>query len=70
MKFPGADNAIRALSIPFSAEGEIMAATPNTLGVMLLFAGVFLACILWASHGRPGIHDSEEEGPQAPSKPS
>ena len=47
-----------------------MAATPNTLGVMLLFAGVFLACILWASHGRPGIHDSEEEGPQAPSKPS
>ena len=47
-----------------------MATTPNTLGVMLLMGGVFFACILWATHGIPGMHDSEEEDLQSTGKSS
>ena len=47
-----------------------MVATPNTLGVGLLFFLVFLACILWATHAEPGRHDSQEEDLQAMGKPS
>jgi hypothetical protein len=47
-----------------------MVATPNTWGVVLLMAGVFAACILWATHGVTGRHDSEEQDLQAPGKSS
>ena len=47
-----------------------MVATPNTWGVMLLFLGIFLTCIVWATHGSPGMHDSEEEDLQATGKSS
>lgn len=47
-----------------------MIATPNTLGVGLLFFLVFLGCILWATRGDTGRHDSQEEDLQALKKPS
>lgn len=47
-----------------------MVATPNTWGVVLLFVGLFAACIGWATRGTTGLHDSEEEDLQAPGKPS
>lgn len=47
-----------------------MVSTPNTWGVLLLFAAIFLACILWATHGATGMHDSEEEDLQATGKSS
>jgi len=45
-----------------------MGATPNTVGVLLLFAVVFLACILWATHGHTAHADPEEEDIQQPGK--
>jgi hypothetical protein len=56
--------------LPFSAEGEIMVATPNTWGVVLLFVLLFAACILWATHGATGRHDSEEQDLGATGKSS
>jgi len=47
-----------------------MISTPNTLGVLLLFVVVFLASILWATHGRTATTDPEEEDVQKPGKPS
>jgi hypothetical protein len=47
-----------------------MVATPNTWGVVLLFLGLFAACIGWATHGVTGRHDSEEEDLQAMGKSS
>lgn len=47
-----------------------MVGTPNTVGVVLLFVGVFLGCIFWATHGSTGIHDSQEEDLQSTGKPS
>lgn len=47
-----------------------MVATPNTLGVVVLFLVTFFSCILWATHGATGVHDSEEEDLQATGKSS
>lgn len=46
-----------------------MVATPNTWGVVLLFVILFVACIIWATHGTTGRHDSQEEDLQAIGKP-
>jgi len=43
-----------------------MVATPNSLGLMLLFLVVFLACILWATHGHTANADPEEEDIEKP----
>lgn len=45
-----------------------MVATPSTLGVLLLFVSVFLACILWATHGHTAHADPEEEDIEQPGK--
>lgn len=42
--------------------------TPSTLGVLFLFIAVFLACILWATHGHTADADPEEEDIQTPGK--
>lgn len=42
--------------------------TPSTLGVLMLFIGVFLACILWATHGHTADADSEEQDIAKPGK--
>lgn len=48
-----------------------MVATPNTLGVVVLFVVTFLGCILWATHGDTGTHHhGEEEDLQATGKSS
>jgi len=47
-----------------------MPGTPNTVGVLLLFVGVFLASLLWASHGHTATTDPEEEDVQTPGKTS
>ena len=47
-----------------------MVGTPNTLGVLLLFGVVFLASLLWASHGHTATTDPEEEDAQTPGKTS
>lgn len=47
-----------------------MAGTPNTLGVLLLFAAVFLGSLLWATHGHTATADPEEEDVQTPGKTS
>ena len=43
-----------------------MVTTPNTIGLLLLFLVVFLACILWATHGHTATADPEEEDSQIP----
>jgi hypothetical protein len=45
-----------------------MAATPNTIGLILLFIVLFLACILWATHGHTAHADPEEEDVGTPGK--
>lgn len=45
-----------------------MAATPNTVGLILLFVAVFLTCILWATHGHTATADPEEEDIEQPGK--
>lgn len=47
-----------------------MAGTPNTIGLILLLVVVFLACILWATHGHTATADSEEEDVGTPGKTS
>jgi len=43
-----------------------MAGTPNTIGLILLFAVVFLVCILWATGGHTeNAHPEEENHPPA-----
>jgi hypothetical protein len=42
--------------------------TPSTVGVLLLFAVVFLTCILWATRGHTADADPEEEDIQQPGK--
>lgn len=34
----------------------------TTFGVILLFATIFAACILWATHGHPSNADNEDLG--------
>jgi hypothetical protein len=47
-----------------------MTGTPNTIGLILLFAIVFLACILWATHGHTATADVEEQDVGKPGKAS
>jgi hypothetical protein len=48
-----------------------MAGTPNTIGLLfLLFAVVFVVCLLWATHGHTADADPEEEDTQAPGQTS
>ncbi len=49
--------ATRMLLHRFSSLQEV-SNMPNTLGILLLFALVFLAAILWATHG----HTADAEG--------
>lgn len=64
------DNAPPSAALSSSGGPIPMILTPNTLGVMLLFLAVFLACILWATHGATASAGSEEENIQAPGKAS
>ncbi|HEX3986806.1 MAG TPA: hypothetical protein VHX13_09380 [Acidobacteriaceae bacterium] len=45
-----------------------MDATPSTVGIIVLFTAVFLASILWATHGHTADADPEEEDVQQPGK--
>lgn len=45
-----------------------MAATPNTMGLILLFVVVFLGCILWATHGHTADADAEHQDGPPPGK--
>jgi hypothetical protein len=47
-----------------------MSATPNTVGLIVLFVAVFLACILWATHGHTADADTEEQDVGTPGKSS
>jgi len=47
-----------------------MVATPNTWGVVLLFVGLFVACIAWATRHVPDTYEVEKEEEGVPGKPS
>lgn len=47
-----------------------MVADPNTIGLVLLFVVIFLACILWATGGHTADPDPHEEDIQLPGKTS
>ncbi|MFZ0271279.1 MAG: hypothetical protein WB524_09765 [Acidobacteriaceae bacterium] len=47
-----------------------MTGSPNTIGLLLLFVAVFLACLLWATHGHTAEADSEEQDVGTPGKSS
>jgi hypothetical protein len=47
-----------------------MVHTPNTIGLLLLLVAVFLACLLWATHGHTAHADPEEEDVQKPGQMS
>jgi len=47
-----------------------MAGTPNTIGLILLFAATFFTCILWATRGTTATADPEEEDIGTPGKTS
>lgn len=47
-----------------------MTATPNTIGVLLLFGATFLACILWATRASTAGADTEEQDIGTPGKTS
>jgi hypothetical protein len=47
-----------------------MAGTPNTVGLILLFFVVFLACLLWATHGQTATTDPEAEDVGKPGQTS
>jgi hypothetical protein len=38
-----------------------MSGTPNTIGLILLFAIIFLASLGWATHGHTATADPEKE---------
>ena len=43
-----------------------MAATPNTIGVLLLFLAIFVLCIWWATRGEtPDAHRNKADYHQA-----
>jgi len=39
-----------------------MGDAPSTIGIILTFLAVFVACILWATHGHPSDADNEDLG--------
>jgi hypothetical protein len=47
-----------------------MTGSPNTIGLLLLFVAVFLACLLWATHCHTAEADSEEQDVGTPGKSS
>lgn len=47
-----------------------MSVDPNTIGLLLLFIVVFLACILWATSGHTAEADTEDQDISAPGKTS
>lgn len=47
-----------------------MVADPNTLGLVFLFAVIFLVCIFWATSGHTATADPEEEDVLEPGKTS
>jgi hypothetical protein len=47
-----------------------MTGSPNTVGLILFFAFVFLVCLLWATHGHTADADSEEQDVGTPGKTS
>ncbi len=47
-----------------------MGGSPNTVGLILLFAAIFLVCILWATRGHTAEADSEEQDVGTPGKTS
>jgi hypothetical protein len=48
----------------------LMDGTPNTIGLILLFIVVFLACLLWATRGHTAHADTEEQDVAMPGKSS
>lgn len=44
--------------------------TPNTIGLLLIFAVVFVVCLVWATHGHTADADPEEEDAQKPGQMS
>jgi hypothetical protein len=47
-----------------------MTGSPNTVGLILLFALVFLVCLLWATRGHTADADSEEQDVGTPGQTS
>lgn len=47
-----------------------MVGTPNTIGLILLLVVLFLASILWATHGHTAHADTEEQDVGMPGKTS
>ena len=68
--FVAGDNARGSSTALYKVEGKFMSGSPNTVGLILLFAVIFLACILWATHGHTATTDSEEEDVGTPGKTS
>ena len=62
-------NARRAMTFSLTKR-NVMVTTPNTIGLLLLFTGIFLASLLWATHGHTAHTDSEEEDVQKPGQMS
>lgn len=42
------------------SEGAGMTDAPNTIIVLFLFPMIFVACILWATHGHPADANNED----------
>ena len=47
-----------------------MSGTPNTIGLILLLAVIFVTCLLWATRGHTADADTEEQDVGTPGKTS